>query len=190
MEKKGLPSVISKSYRRSLLYKCSLIFVAGSLLSSLIFYLFNLQAYGSSYQESFKLLSNLQQELLTKSLLLYSITTFLMIIGIAVITLLYSHRIVGPLYRLSMFVKKISEGDLSETVVLRGTDEVQLLADQFNHLIISYRKMIHDLSIKHGELNKLVSTNKEGNEDSQENLLAVLTAKVKELEGVVEKIKL
>lgn len=182
---------ISKSYLYNLVLRCAIIFIAGIVLTAVVFFFSVHQQLGSSYRESFLILSQLQKEMLTRSLIIYSLAFLLISGGIIVITLLYSHRVVGPMYRLSMFAKKISSGDLSETVVLRGNDAIQPLADELNNLITDYRNSLDMLAVKTEEFKEEVSlADAEKEDEERERQLAGLLSKAKELEGIVEKIKL
>jgi methyl-accepting chemotaxis protein len=184
------PQGISKSYQQGLIFKCSLIFIGGIVLTSLIFYFSTLHSFGSSYGESFKLLTQLRQELLIKSALLYSAASLLIIAGIILITLLYSHRISGPIYRLGLFARRISAGDLSEQVFLRGKDEVQLLAVQLNTVISRYRDIITELRQKQKDLADICNKAGEKQGEALVDARRELAGKVKELEDLVENIKL
>lgn len=190
MVTKDSPLGISKSYLQGLIVKCSLIFISGILLTFLIFYFSTLHTYGSSYEESFKLLSQLRQELLIKSAILYAAASLLIIAGIIFITLLYSHRISGPMYRLGLFARRISAGDFSEQVFLRGKDEVQPLAVQLNALINRYRDIIAELRLKQKDLAGLCTKAGEKQGEALAETRRELAGKVKELEGLVENIRL
>lgn len=190
MATKDAPQGISKSYLQGLIFKCSLIFSGGIVLTSLIFYFSTLHSSGSSYGESFKLLSQLRQELLVKSALLYSAASLLIIAGIIFITLLYSHRISGPIYRLGLFARRVSAGDLSEQVFLRGNDEVQLLAVQLNAVISRYKDNIAELRLKQKDLADICKKIGEKQGEALVDPRKGLAEKVRELEDLVGNIKL
>ena len=191
MKKDDLSLGVSKSYQRSLVLKCAFVFIVGVMLTTLIFFLSVHQKLGSSYQESFNILSHLRQEVFVQSILIYTSTLVLIAGGIILITLLYSHRVVGPMYRLGKVVSNISAGDFSGKVVLRKKDAIQPLAEELNNLLAEYRETINDITIKVKEFKELSEnisneTDSAGPEDSFSNL----AGKAKELEGIVEKIKL
>lgn len=70
----------------------------------------------------------------------------LLMIGVIMIifTLIGTHRIAGPLYRFEIALEKISQGDLTDTIVLRKNDEGKMLAQRINALNES---LSHDLNI-------------------------------------------
>ena len=105
----GIPG----SYRRNVIFKSVLVFVAGCILTTVILYLAVRQPIGPSYGEGFRMLAQLQDDIFYKSAIIYAITTLLIVCGIIFLTLMYSHRIAGPVYRLSIFVKALCSGDFS-----------------------------------------------------------------------------
>ena len=150
--KAGQPQVISVSYLRNLIIKCSLIFTVGILLTTVIFFFSVHQQPGSSYQDTFRILSQAKEEILAKSVVIYAFAFVIIISGIGIITLLYSHRVVGPLRRISRVVEKISAGDFSEEITLRRNDAIQPLADELNDFMASYRQTLAELTVKVGEI--------------------------------------
>ncbi len=63
--------------------------------------------------------------------------TMLLCLGVIVLIVaaLYSARVVRPVQEMTGQVKKISEGDFSEQMNIRGYDEVERLSDEFNHML-------------------------------------------------------
>lgn len=57
--------------------------------------------------------------------------------AIAVISVLFSHRIAGPLYRLERSLEEIASGDLTVVARLRGKDQLTALADEMNAMVRS-----------------------------------------------------
>ena len=55
------------------------------------------------------------------------------------VSILFSHRIVGPLPKIYEVLKKVGEGNLSQKVVLRKSDELRDLADAINRMIEGLR---------------------------------------------------
>jgi len=152
MMKAGQPQVISVSYLRNLIIKCSLIFTVGILLTTVIFFFSVHQQPGTSYQDTFRILSQAKEEILAKSVIIYAFAFVIIVSGIAIITLLYSHRVVGPLRRISRVVEKISAGDFTEEITLRRNDAIQPLADELNDIMASYRQTLAELTVKVREI--------------------------------------
>lgn len=57
--------------------------------------------------------------------------------AIAVISVLFSHRIAGPLYRLGKSLEAIASGDLTVATRFRGMDQLSALADELNTMVRS-----------------------------------------------------
>jgi methyl-accepting chemotaxis protein len=134
--------VISKSYLSGLFLKCGLFFTAGLLLTGVILYFSAHQPLGPTYQESFTRLAQLKEEMLIKSIITYCLVTALILAGVIFTTVIYSHRVVGPLIGIKRVVNAVSAGDLTQTVHIRQKDAIQPMADALNTLITSYRQKI------------------------------------------------
>jgi len=59
---------------------------------------------------------------------------------LAIMVLLVSHHIAGPLYRLKMYMKKVEDGDYSVRLKFRKSDAIHDVADSFNKMMDSIRK--------------------------------------------------
>ncbi|MDP2107319.1 MAG: methyl-accepting chemotaxis protein [Desulfobulbaceae bacterium] len=134
--------VISRSYLSGLVIKCGLLFAGGLILTGLILYFTSHQPLGPSYQESFSRLSQFKEELLTKSIIIYCLLTTMILVGVIFITMIYSHRVVGPLVGIKRVVKAIASGDLSQKARLRKKDAIKPMAEALNTLIDIYTSKI------------------------------------------------
>lgn len=54
---------------------------------------------------------------------------------VVVLTLVFSHVIAGPIYRLKQAMESVSEGDYSVRLSFRRLDELKSLADSFNRMM-------------------------------------------------------
>ena len=149
---------ISAQFRRALVTRCILLFGGGLALTGAILYFFLSQPTGTSYGETFRSLASIRQQLLSLSLGIYLLVSLLILVGIAIISLLYSHRIVGPLYRLGVIARAVRNGDLRQQARLRKNDMVTPLADELNAFCAQYRDTIGALQEKTEELSQLAAT--------------------------------
>lgn len=131
--------VIDKSYLSGLLLKCGLFFSGGLILTGVILYFSAHQPLGPSYQESFSRLAQLKEEMLIKSIIIYCLVTVLALAGIVFVTVLYSHRVVGPLVGMKRVVRAIAGGDFTQVVHIRQKDAIQPMATALNTLIDTYK---------------------------------------------------
>lgn len=73
--------------------------------------------------------------------------------------LIISHRMAGPVYRIRMVLKEMSEGNLSGKLVLRKNDAFHPLAGSINILGDSWRKNVQELQELCGKLESAVDGN-------------------------------
>jgi len=76
---------------------------------------------------------------------------------VALIGIILSHRIAGPIYRMEKYMTSIAQGDFSQRIVLRRNDELIKLADAINTMVDSLSTTIT------GEQALLAKVNKELN---------------------------
>jgi nitrate/nitrite-specific signal transduction histidine kinase len=73
------------------------------------------------------------RQILTSSLLwVFGIGITLVIIQITLLTIFFSHKLAGPIYRFEKFCHSIIEGDYTSVIKLRKGDEMQNLANLLN----------------------------------------------------------
>ena len=63
------------------------------------------------------------------------IRAFIIIFLISVLSIFWSHRIAGPLYRMRIILKDICEGKKVKEVRFRKSDEFKELAEDLNKLV-------------------------------------------------------
>lgn len=68
----------------------------------------------------------------------YSILILAVVTGaIALISVLFSHRIAGPLYRIQKNLEEVASGDLTVNTRFRGLDQLTALAEDLNAMVRS-----------------------------------------------------
>jgi methyl-accepting chemotaxis protein len=97
-------------------------------------------------------------------------------ISISILTLLTTHRILGPLYRIKKEVELLRGGDLGVTFRIRAKDELKDLAASLAGLAKSWKKDINSLKAKSSELKSALEG---GNKKAA-------TAKIEEIESCLE----
>ena len=138
---------------------CALIVAAGAGISIGVFLLMTTER-GSSYGESIRLLSVLHREIAWRSAIIYTSSLFVMVSGVSFISLLYSHRVAGPLHKLGMIARSVATGDLSGLAKLRRRDAVHALADDMNELITAYRLRIAEIEQLNTSMQKMLEHRK------------------------------
>lgn len=134
--------VIDRSYLRMMVIRCALIFIAGLLVTAGIFLLLMRQPIGPTYGEGFRMLAQLNRDIFYKSLAIYGCTVLVVLGCIAVSTMLYSHRVAGPVYRLRLFAGRIAKGEVSAQVTLRQNDAIHPLAVEMNRMSDNFRQTL------------------------------------------------
>ncbi len=152
MEQHQSNETVERSYPYRVAVQCTVTFLSGLLLTSLVIWLYSYRVPAASYAENYKILSQLRNEIVCSSLVIYTVTSLFIIGSIAVLSLLYSHRVAGPLYKLGLFVRKTALGDFTGSVTFRQTDVIHPLAEDVNELIAFYRATVTQLETKAHEL--------------------------------------
>jgi len=126
---------IEKSFQtRFILRFCTLIVVAG-LLTMGILYLFVFRSTTVSIINSRVVVRSTADFLLPLLLQTLLIVTILIGLATIVLTLLFSHKIAGPLYRFKKVIENLEQGDFSQDFHIRLNDQLKDLADKFNSMI-------------------------------------------------------
>lgn len=181
---------INKSYFYRLAATCIVIIIVAAILAGALLYVSIYKESGSSYAESYSIITELRGELFHKSAYLYFTELLFIIIGITVISLLFSHRVAGPLYRLGVYARKIASGDLSGSVTLRQKDAIYPIADDMNNIMVMYKDVLEQLEDKTKEVRELSSTAGPSAEIAERDSLEKLSKKVYEMNGILSRIKL
>lgn len=136
--KRRILFIDKKFQSRFIINFCSLV-AGGGLITIAILYLFTMNTSTVSIVNSRVVVKTTADFLLP--LLVQTVAVVMIIIGMATVavTLLASHRIAGPLYRLKKVINSLGEGDFSEDFRIRSRDQLQDVAELFNKMIIKLR---------------------------------------------------
>jgi len=109
------------------------------------------------------------KNLANRLILVYFFETVIFIIFVFLLTIIFSHRIIGPVNRFKELVDKIRGGDFSTRIHLREHDEFKGLADSIDELL---NKFEEDFNILKEKINELENSAKEVKDNIlKENLL-------------------
>lgn len=112
----------------------------------------------SAYLRNFSQNKKYQKAVLLSLLSIFGIGTFVVIIQLVLITIYFSHKIAGPIYRFEMICHNIIDGKYNDKVVLRKGDEMQNLANLINGVI----------EITHSRLKGLINA---GTEEEKQKII-------------------
>lgn len=118
------------------------IIVAGVMAIAGMFYYFVLKNQGRTYHEAKYIVYQMKTEILPLLFASYYTAAILGLItlAVAVICLIFSHRIAGPIYRLEKSIDALGEGDLAVHVKFRDYDALGPIADETN---VAIRRLNH-----------------------------------------------
>ena len=107
-----------------------------------------------------------------------------------------THQIAGPVYRLKMRLKQLTEWDLDSTVILRKGDDLQELADCVNlvtkelqEFSSALRENYNSLSQNINDIQKQIEAGKM-NEDNGRELITRLDASRKSIADTLERFRI
>jgi methyl-accepting chemotaxis protein len=97
---------------------------------------------GQGYHNVQALVREIGNVLFWRVTILFAVTSFLIILAMVALHLVYSHRIAGPAYRIGLEAARIARGDLSGNIKFRQKDNLTDMADLLNDLASQYRGRI------------------------------------------------
>ena len=89
-------------------------------------------------------------------------TAAVIIIPILLIAFLYARRIAAPIRRMEDFARRVSEGDLSGTLMISSSDEIGQLAKSINRMVLELQEKIHAAGEESRKLEAAFSSMMEG----------------------------
>lgn len=158
--------LISRDFNLRFGAKLLAVIVAGTLAIAELLYWFTSGSLGKTYGEA---IYNISQTKLRIFSIIFASYYTAVILGLvtlaaAVISILYSHRIAGPIYRLEKTIEAIGDGDLTIATRFRNSDALMPLADEVNAMVRSLNhkarscadavELMHKCSAKARELLK------------------------------------
>lgn len=138
---------IKKELQGGFMLKVFLTILAGSILFSLIFSYFSLNTLTITYQDSYLRLDKTPKALFLEIVRANGVYIILAGAVMSIISIYFSHRVAGPIFRLEKSMGEIAKGDLSFTVRLRSRDEGRELAVKMNEMIKALSERLSDIKL-------------------------------------------
>jgi nitrogen fixation/metabolism regulation signal transduction histidine kinase len=88
-----------------------------------------------NYVRDFSSDAKYRKAVLSSLLLIFGIGIIIIAVQIALLTVFFSHKLAGPIYRLEKACQSIIDGNYAEKIFLRKGDEMQNLAHLLNEVI-------------------------------------------------------
>ncbi|OGP13162.1 MAG: hypothetical protein A2052_00405 [Deltaproteobacteria bacterium GWA2_54_12] len=175
---------------------CLLTLLGGAAVVALLYFSLS-RSLGDSYGSAIYTIHELKIRVLP---LIFASSYSILILGlvtaaIAVISVLFSHRIAGPLYRLEKSLEAIASGDLTVATRFRGMDQLSALADELNtmvrslnHTSRSVMDSAEELRAAEGALQTLLDMDAPP-EAELKNAIAALSAAIEKMSRAVSIIR-
>lgn len=190
-----LLKTIRASFSFRLALKILFLVIAGTVVSGAIFYvLIQGTAFGPSYGGIISSADTYKAEILKKSLYVYVFSTALMLVGIVILGIIYSHRVAGPLQRVKAVSRDIASGKFDVNVKFRKNDLIHPIGDSINRMTQKYGSRYARLREGVGKMQKdiyeLETAMKNNDRDLQARALFGLLASSEEVEEILSEMKL
>ena len=136
---------IKEDFQRKFIIKFCMLVTLACVFSGILIYLMSTSSVTTAFENSRLVIKSTSDYMLP----VIGFTCCFIIVCISSATIFVvkriSHALAGPLYRFEQQAKKIADGDLSATISLRKTDELQELAAQLNEMIVDLRLSIESM---------------------------------------------
>ncbi len=140
------PYYIEKKYQSKMVLKfCILVLLGGSLFCVSMYTSMD-RDMGYGYSRALEGLRYLKGNMVKDFLLNETGIVLFLLFAVFIMTLVMSHRIAGPLWRIEQTARAVGGGDLTVEVCLRKTDEIMPLADQMNRMTRGLRWRVRDIN--------------------------------------------
>lgn len=130
------PGFVKRAFKLKFGLKICILTIAGMSAATFFIYLMTARSLGDSYGSAIYAIYDLKIRifpLLFASF--YSIFILALITGaIALISLFFTHKIAGPIFRIERNLEVISGGNLTVNTKFRGNDQLEALADDINSM--------------------------------------------------------
>ena len=145
---------IDKRFQSDFIFKFCILVITGSFISGLIIYLMSKSTLTTAFDNS-RLTIKSTADFILPAVLLAS-TIVIVLIGLATVwvTIFTSHRIAGPLYRMTKDIEEVAGGNLKTRFSLRNHDELKRLAVSFDKMTESLRESIASIKETVAQLDK------------------------------------
>jgi nitrogen fixation/metabolism regulation signal transduction histidine kinase len=143
---------IDKSFQTKFIINFCILLVFASILIASLTYFRNMQTTTVAFENLRVVVKTTADFIIPIVIEVLLIVTALSATATIIVTLFASHKIAGPLYKLTQDIQKIKKGDLTSTVRIRATDQMQLLATEFNDLRLALNATFKDMKADVAEL--------------------------------------
>lgn len=141
-------NLLERNFKLKFGLKLCLLTIAGMAAVTLLLYFYTASSLGGSYKEAIYTLYDLKIRIFplifasSYSILILAVVT----VSIASISVLFSHKIAGPLFRVQRSLEEIGSGDLTVQTRFRGADQLIALSGDINDMTRSLNHAARSLT--------------------------------------------
>jgi len=184
-------SVVKKGFLKRFLTFMVAILVFFILLAALFCYKSLSYDLSPHYGATYALITRIKDSLAIITLKINIIFYILIAGGVAVLGILYSHRIAGPLVRVKQFARSANDQGYREQLSFRDKDAIKPLAEEINSTLSAYRERLEGFSADLEDLeNILIQTGRVSGDGETERAIMEDIRRVEgKLREEVEKLR-
>jgi len=183
MAETNTSTLVERDFKLKFGLKFCMLTIAGMLALTIFIFFATAESLGSTYRTAIYTIYNLKVHIFPLMFAsFYSVFILAVVtVSIAVISVFFSHKIAGPIYRLEKTLDSVASGDLTVGAHLRTGDQLTVLADEVNAMVRSLNHSVRGCSDALAEI--------KGCEDRVLGLLAEERPDAEELKEAVNSLK-
>ncbi len=136
---------IDKSFQGKFILRFSLIVIISSIIIGGLLLFLARSSTTVAIENTKVVVKNTADFLLPLILVTLIIVTIFSAISVALLTMLVSHKISGPLYRIKKEIEKLHSGDLTADFRIRKGDQLQELVNSLNQMTAAMQQKVKQL---------------------------------------------
>src|SRR3989304_2114947 len=137
MAETNTSTLVESDFKLQFGLKFCMLTIAGMLALPIFIFFATAESLGSTYRTAIYTIYNLKVHIFPLMFAsFYSVFILAVVtVSIAVISVFFSHKIAGPIYRLEKTLDSVASGDLTVGAHLRTGDQLTVLADEVNAMV-------------------------------------------------------
>jgi len=170
---------IDKDFQTKFIIKFCALIILTSVLTGILIYLFNRGSNTVAFENLKVVVKSTSDFILPIVFQILIVVTVMVGAATVFVTLLASHKISGPLYKLSTELGKIKGKDLTSSIRIRNTDQLKNVVKEFEDMRVSYRDSLSEIRSAAENLSALLGKNiKDIKDDGSRKKIADLASKL------------
>ena len=178
--------VIRNDYLPRLLFLLICIFLFGITVSTIYLYLDISRPLSTHYSAILSIVRELKETLIIRTMKINAFFYLLIVTGIVILGVLYTHRIAGPMHRIKLYAKSVFEGELGTEINFRRKDAIHSFANDINEMTKSYNQRVTMLTSDIQQLKEALTELKSLSEKDEDTEIALKT--VHDLDSRIKKL--